>query len=124
MIKYYIQNNLNAIVMKTFYQLLQFRSLMIVFLRCRIAAVWCKKTNRIVSPVIQKSFSIYLSGIHSFIKLKNRHQLYCIDSQLLQVGDFLLQSGKGSLLTHTRGRMLCKSTYMQFVNYQLVQFLF
>jgi len=110
--------------METLDQLLQLRSLMVVLLRCRIAAVRSKEADCIVSPVIQKCVSVHLSGIHILIKFKNRHQLYGIDSQLLQIRNFFFQSGKGSLLTHTGRRVLRKSTHMELINHQLIQFFF
>ena len=82
MIEYHIQKALDAILVQRPDQLFQLGTFPVVFDFCSIAGVWGKKTDRIVSPVIDQGLSVYLPAVLHLIEFKNRHQLYGIDTQL------------------------------------------
>ena len=81
MIKDYIQNHLNAIGIQFPNQRLKFITFPIELFLCRITGVRCKKTHRIISPVIQKHPAVHLAPPHSLIKFKNWHQFHSCNSK-------------------------------------------
>ena len=81
-IKYHIQNTLNAILMKGADQFFQFRSFFIIFHLRRVTGVGCKEAHRVVAPVIHHRFVVHHPVISHLVKLKDWHQLHCVDPQL------------------------------------------
>src|SRR5699024_349462 len=94
-------------------QLLELRSLPVVFYRRSIAGIRRKKAYCIVAPVIQERSSVHFSFSRHFIKLKNRHQLHRVDAQFPEIRDLFLQSPESTSMGCARGRILGKSSYMQ-----------
>ena len=92
---------------------------MIVFHHWSITCVGCKKTDCVVSPVIIQTFSVHHTGIFHLIKLKNRHQLHCIDPEILQIRDLFPQALKSTWCFHAGGCISCETTHMHFINDQI-----
>ncbi len=118
-IKDYIQNHFNPVFVKLPDKLLKLRSLPVVLFGRDIVGIRGKKSNGIIPPVVKEPVAVLLPGIHGLVKCKNRHQLYCVDSQLLQIRNLLFQTGKGPPMLHSRGGMLGKAPYMKLIDNQI-----
>ena len=121
MVEHHVQNNLDPVLMECPDQLLQLRPFPVELIRRRIAGVRGKKADRIVAPVIQQPPPIHFSGVHGFVKFKNRHQLHRIDAELLQIGNLFLQPGERSLVCHAGRHVAGKAPHMQLVDDQVAQ---
>ena len=121
MVKYHVQNDFDALVMQFADQPFQLIALMIMLYRVRIAGVWRKITDRIISPVIEQLVSVMLSGRIHLIKFKDRHQLDRIDPKLFQIRDLFTDSLKGSFCHNSRRRINGKSTHMHLIDDQILQ---
>ena len=88
-----------------------------------ITGIGRKKTDCIIAPVIIQALSVYHSGAFHLIKLKNRHQLDCIHSQILQIRDLLAQSLISAFCPrcNTRWCIFCKSPHMHLINNKILK---
>ena len=87
--------------MKLTNQRLKLGALLVVLIGCRIAAVRCKEADSVVTPAFKKLFAVNSTGIHGFVKLKDRHELYCIDPEFFKVWNFFHQTGKSTSVFDT-----------------------
>ena len=124
MIEHHVQDYFNSVVVKGFDQSFQFRSFPVVFIDRGKTCIGGKKADSIIPPVFQKTLPVDFSGIHGFVKLKNRHQLYGIDSQLSEIGDLFHQPCKGASVLDSGGLMYGKTSYMKLVNNKVTEFFF
>ena len=92
---------------------------MVVFHHWSITCVGRKKTDRVVSPVIIQTFSVHHTGVFHLIKLKNRHQFHCIDSEIFQIRDLFPQALKSTRCFHAGRCISCETTHMHFINDQI-----
>ena len=86
----------------------------------RIAGVRGKETDSIVSPVIVELYAVHHLGVFHFIKLKNRHQLYGIDTQVLQIRYLLAKSLIGSPCGNAGGLVFREPPDVHFINDQIL----
>ena len=112
MVEYNVQDDFNTVGMKLTNQRLKLSALLVVFIGCRIAAVRCKESDCIVAPAFEKLFAVNSTGIHGFVKFKDRHEFYRVDPEFFKVWDFFHQAGKSTSVSDTRRRMMCKITNM------------
>ena len=119
MIEYNIKNYFDAIFVELTDQLFQLSSLTVMLRLGSIAGVWRKEVDRIVSPVFQKPFAIYSTGIHILVELEDRHQLYGVDPQFLEIRDLFTKTGKGSRVHNTGRRILCKAADVKLIDDQV-----
>ena len=82
--------------MKFSNQSLKFGTFLIMLIGCSIAAVRCKEADSVVTPAFKKLFAVNSTGIHGFVKLKDRHELHRIDPEFFKVWDFFHQAGKST----------------------------
>ena len=94
---------------------------MIVLLVKRIAGVRGKKRHRIVAPIIVELLLIHHTGALHLIKLKNRHELYRIDSKIFQIRNLLAQSLKGSSALDPGGSILGKTAHMGLIDDKILK---
>ena len=87
-VQHHVQYHVNAIGVQGADELLQLCPFPVVFHGSRISRIWREKAYGIVSPVIQKLFAVHNPLVGVFVKFENRHQLYGVDPQLLEVRDF------------------------------------
>ena len=95
---------------------------MIMLLMKCITCIRGKKGNRIIAPVIVQLHAIHHTGTFHFIKFKNRHEFYRIDSQIFQIRNFLPQTFKCSPAFYAGGRIFGKSPDMHLINHQIFKF--
>ena len=119
------QHQLDAVLMKLPHQILELPHRIP---GGRIGSLGSEIIGLRIAPVIHKLFlpiggkaqrrPFLIPGLHlrEFI---DRHQLQLIDSQLLQVRDFLRDAREGSLRPHSRGRVLRKPSYMGRIDHYL-----
>ena len=122
MIKHDIQNDFDIVVVKRFNEFTKFSTLAVEFNGGCIACVWRKKADGIVSPVFQKTFSVYFADIHALIKFEDRHELNSVDSELLEIGNLFFQSCISAFVLDTGGGVACKAPYMQLIDDELTHF--
>ena len=68
-----VEDHFYSIVMEIFDQCLEFQSFAVIFHRRAVACIWCKETDRIISPEINKFIFINQSYIAHLIKFKDWH---------------------------------------------------
>ena len=105
-------------------EIFKLRPFPVILLTRRVSCVRCKKSNRVVAPVIQKRPAADFTFSHRLVEFKHRHQLNRSDAKRLQVGDFFPDTLKRSRKLHARGGMLCKTAHMHLINNQLLHRLF
>src|SRR5205823_536832 len=71
-----------------------------------------------VPPVIQQQLPRFrvCAAVFELIELKDGHQLQAIDTQLLEVGDFLANGGEGAWVLGARGRVAREAAHVRFVD--------
>ncbi len=121
MIKHDIENHLNPILLQLVYQLFQLISLMIMFHHRRVARVWRKKADRIITPVIVELFPVHNPGALHLVKFKDRHQLHSIDPEVFQIRDLLTESLISPLRRHTGRLVPGKAPHMHLIDDQILQ---
>ena len=78
MVKYHVQDHFDAVFVERLDQIFQFIAFMIMLHNRSITRIRCKERNRIVSPVIQDTFAVYIAHCLKLVELKNRHQFHGI----------------------------------------------
>ena len=101
MVEYNVQDDFNTVGMKLTNQRLKLSALLVVLIGCSIAAVRCKESDCIVAPAFEKLFAVNSTGIHGFVKFKDRHEFYRVDSEFFKVWDFFHQAGKSTSVSDT-----------------------
>ena len=101
MVEYNVQDDFNTVGMKLTNQSLKFGAFLVVLIGCRIAAVRCKESDSIVAPAFKKLFIVNSTGIHGFVKFKDRHEFYRVDPEFFKVWDFFHQAGKSTSVFDT-----------------------
>ena len=101
MVEYNVQDDFNTVGMKLTNQRLKFGTFLVVLIGCRIAAVRCKESDSIVAPAFKKLFIVNSTGIHGFVKFKDRHEFYRVDPEVFKVWDFFHQAGKSTSVFDT-----------------------
>ena len=115
-IEYDIKDHLDAIGIECTDHGLQLSSLAVVFQSRCIACVRREVAHCIVAPVIEKLLSVDHPFIRQFIELEYRHQLDCIDTELLQIRQLFHQSSKGAGMFDLRAFVHCKAADVHFID--------
>ena len=99
-IEHNIQINFYLVVLQDLNQILELRSFLVIFDRCRICCIGGKKSHRVVSPVFQKPFSVVSAGIDRLVKFKDGHEFDRSDPQALQMGNLFYDPGECARILH------------------------
>src|SRR5262249_14080108 len=89
---------------------------------CAIAVHERKEIDRGITPVVEET----LLGLGvpffplPFVKFQHWHQLYCIDAELLQVGNFVDHPCKSPFVYHPARGIASKSTHMHLVEDEIL----
>src|SRR4029453_17787877 len=118
MIEDHVEKDLKAIVMQVLDERFEFVDLHTKFAGSGITSFGSKEAHLAVAPIIQQLLPCFRvqAAVFELIELEDGHQLDAIDTKLLQVGDFLAKSGKGTWVLNPRGRMLCKPANVHLVD--------
>ena len=84
-----------------------------------VACIGSKETDSVVPPVFQKLTAIYGSLTFCFVKFKNWHQFYCINTQIFQIGNFFPHTWECTSVNYIGRFIHCKSSDMKLIDNQI-----
>ena len=116
MVEDYVQNNFDPLLLQALDHFLELRALFVVLDRSGIGRIRREESDGIISPVLQKHLSIVASGVDTFIKFEDRHQLDRCHSEFLQIRDLLDDPREGSRILHAGCLVPGKSADMHLVD--------
>ena len=86
-----------------------------------VAGVRRKKADGVITPVIVELLALKGAVRAHFVKLKNRHQLNGVDSQLLEVGNLFADTGKGAAVLNAGALVHRKASDVKLINNQFLK---
>ena len=122
-VEHNVENNLNAIGFEVANQLLELGALAVVLVTVNgfVAGIRRKKADSVVAPVIIELLALKGAVRAHFVKLKNRHQLNGVDSQLLEVGNLFADTGKGAAVLNAGALVHRKASDVKLINNQFLK---
>ena len=81
MIEHNIKDNLDSVILKGLYHMLELNALFVVLALRGVAGIWCKKADGVISPVVKKGLSVDLPLVSGLVKLEDWHQLYSCNTK-------------------------------------------
>ena len=115
MIIYNIEKTFNPVIIQFFYEFLKLAAFAVILATGGIAGIWRKETDRIVAPIVNQLLSVYGAVVTHLVELENRHKLDRVDSEFLQVWNFLAKTIERPAILYTRRSMHSESTHVKFI---------